>query len=165
MLWRADLDVTLVNFVEVYIDVWIENQLPRAGCFLTRFYGHWNSKYKQHSWNLLKHIGDNRVLPCASLGISMSYYILMKPPASCDHRELKFKDFVIWYQLWTYMKSQWWEQALHGGTRGGVKHWSIIIWIVALVTQQYIKCSVLPRLLQYPQKLQITMPLLSDFIS
>lgn len=83
MLWRADLDVTLVNFVEVYIDVWIENWLPRAGCFLTRFYGHWNPKYKQHSWNLLKHVGDNRVLPCASLGISMSYYILTKPPASC----------------------------------------------------------------------------------
>lgn len=37
MLWRTDLDVTLVNFFEVHIDVWIENWLPRAGCFLTRF--------------------------------------------------------------------------------------------------------------------------------
>lgn len=62
MLWKEDLDVTLVSFSSGHIDVWINNWLSTGRSFLTGFYGNWNTALRRHSWTLLKRIGENRHL-------------------------------------------------------------------------------------------------------
>lgn len=43
MLWRERFDVSLQSFSTGHIDIWIENWLSGGGCYVTRFYGHWNT--------------------------------------------------------------------------------------------------------------------------
>lgn len=68
MFWQEDLEVQLHSYSMCHIDVWINNWLEDRGCFLARFYGHWNVSQRKYSWELIKRIGDIRVLAWCILG-------------------------------------------------------------------------------------------------
>lgn len=40
MLWKEELEVSLVSYSTGHIDLWVAHKLLEGGCFLTSFYGH-----------------------------------------------------------------------------------------------------------------------------